>query len=321
MSSVFISYRRADSVLWSTKLSRHLGMRFGKDLVFRDVEDIKPGADFLETINQELHLCQVFLIVIGPHWLIDLQGRRRLDDQNDVLRMEITEALKSEATVLPVLVGGASMPLCDDLPECLKPLCRRQAISLQEDQWIDDVEMLTDHLREIILPFAEDISLPQASYELYEMQSRYFALLESGNAADALEMAQKTQTYLDRVLPLYPQDQELKMTRGYIYKNEAMALINLRRYKESESALNKGETVFHTMLDEKPRDASAWNGLGSIEAVRGNFEKAHKYVDEALKIQPDYKDAWNDHDEILRRLGEKTCEVFETLGNHRITKQ
>jgi len=321
MSKVFISYRRADSVESATKLYRHLSMRFGKDLVFQDVDDIKPGADFLETIHQELALCEVFLILIGPRWLIDAQGRRRLDEPNDVLRMEVAEALTREATVLPVLVGGADMPSPDALPEPLKPLSRRQAMSLAEDKWIPNVEALIDRLREIILPRAEDMPLPQAEQELYEMQLRYFDLLDSNSAADALELAQKTQDYLDRVLPLYPQDPNLKVTRGYLYKNEAMALIRLGRYDESESALNSGESIFRTMLDERPRDAGAWNGLGSIEAARGNYEKAHEYVDEALKILPDYPAAQQDHELILQHLGETTCEVMRALGKRRRSKK
>lgn len=320
MSRVFLSYRRSDTAPSATKLYQHLSMRFGKDLVFQDVDDIKPGADFLETIRQELALCEVFLILIGPHWLIDAQGRRRLDDPNDVLRMEVAQALSRDVTILPLLVGGAGMPPPEALPEPLKLLSRRQAMSLAEDKWISNVEGLIDRLREIILPRIEDLPLPQAEGELQQMQLRYFDLLESNSAADALELAQKTLAYLDRVLPLYPQDPNLKVTRGYLYKNEAMALISLGRYDESKSALNKGESTFRTMLDERPRDAGAWNGLGSIEAVRGNYEKAHEYVDEALKILPDYPAAQQDHKLILQRLGKTRCEVIKPQEKRRRSK-
>ena len=168
--------------------------------------------------------------------------------------------------------------------------------------------------KDLVFQDVEDIPLPQAERELYEMQLQYFDLLDATSAADALELAQKTQAYLDRVLPLYPQDPNLKVTRGYLYKNEAMALMSLGRYDESESALNNGESIFRTMLDEQPRDAGAWNGLGSIEAVRGNYEKAHEYVDEALKILPNYPAAQQDHKLILQRLGKTTCEVTKALG-------
>ena len=51
MSRVFISYRRADSAAWANDLNRHLGMRYGEDLIFQDVEDIQPGDNWFETIR------------------------------------------------------------------------------------------------------------------------------------------------------------------------------------------------------------------------------------------------------------------------------
>lgn len=314
MSKVFISYRRADCAKSANRLYQHLSMRFGKDLIFQDVDDIKYGDNFIEAIRKELDLCQVFLILIGSKWLIDAEGRQRLNDPRDVLRMEITEALSSKATVLPVLIGQSLMPSVNELPEPIKPLSAINAINLTDDNWVSNVKALIDRLREIILPSAEDLSQQQAEWELYEMQGRYFDLLDGNNTANALELAQKTQVYLDRVLPLYPQSPNLKATRGYIYKNEAMALIDLRRYDESKLALDKGEAIFRTMLDEDPRDASAWNGLGSIEAIRGNYEKAHEYVDEALTILPDYPAARQDHEMILQQLGEHTCKLMTNPG-------
>lgn len=302
MSRVFISYRRADSRDWANKLYKHLSMRFGEDLIFQDVDDIKLGTDFLKAIRQELKTCQVFLVIIGVNWLFDKQNNRRLDDPKDVLRMEVTEALASKSTVIPVLVGRVNMPSIEDLPIPLKPLVQLQGISLREDKWIPDVEELIERLRELILPTIEQVPLTYAKQELYQMQIRYFDLL-SNATAEALKLAQKTQVYLDRVLPLYPQDADLKVTRGYIFKNEAQALIRLGRYDESEMALDKGELIFRTMIDEQPDDAGAWNGLGSIEAVKGNYEEALSYIDRALEIIPDYPAAIKDREQILKILG------------------
>jgi tetratricopeptide (TPR) repeat protein len=283
-------------------------MRFGKDLVFQDVERIRPGSNWLETIREELRACQVFLAVIGPHWLTDQGGRRRLDDPQDVLCTEISEALSSASTVIPVLVGNGAMPSSGDLPESIKDLALRQAVSLPDEQWISGVDALLDELKDVIIPLTEEIPAPYANQELYEMQLQYFDLLEDNNAADALDLAQRTQRYLNRVLPLYPQDHSMKETRGYLFKNEAVALLSLTRYQEAEKALNESEVIFRTMLEERPRDAGAWNGLGSVEAVRGNFEKAHDYVDEALKILPNYPAARQDHEKIIARLG-ITCDI------------
>lgn len=275
-----------------------------KGLVFQDVDDIGPGLDFLEAIRQELESCRVFLILIGPHWLVDAQGRRRLSDPQDVLRIEVAEGLASEGTVIPVLVGGARMPSADDLPDPLRPLARRQATELRDRRWIPDVEALIERLRELVLPTIEQMPLRYAKQELREMQHRYFELLDT-NTADALEHAQKTQAYLDRVLPLYPQDPELKVTRGYLFKNEAMALLRLGLYDESEVALNDGERTFRIMIEEQPRDAGAWNGLGSVEAVRGYYEEALGYIDRALEIHPDDPAALADREQILRVIASR----------------
>jgi len=318
MRRVFISYRRSDSLQWANKLHDHLSMRFGKDLVFQDVDGIEPGSDWVKAIRQELKSSKVFLVLIGSHWLIDRQGRRRLNDRQDVLRMEIIEALSSKGTVIPVLVGGARRPSPQDLPGPLKPLLRHQTVDLKKDAWIRGVESLIERMRELVVPTRGQMSLQQATQELEQKQREYFELLEN-NSAEALDLAQKTQASLDRVLPLYPQDPRLKVTRGYLFKNEAMALGRLGRYKESEVALAKGERIFRTMIKERRRDAGAWNGLGSIEAVRGNLEKAHEYVDKALTILPDYPDARQDHAQILAGLGRKTCAVMKKLATSRPT--
>jgi lipoprotein NlpI len=42
------------------------------------------------------------------------------------------------------------------------------------------------------------------------------------------------------------------------------------------------------MIAERPLDESAWNGLGSIAAVRGDFAQALRYIDHALEINPGY---------------------------------
>ena len=303
MSQVFISYRRNDSAQWADKLYRHLSLRFGKDLVFEDVDSIEPGEKWLDAISQELSSCLVMLVIIGRYWLNSIDGTSRLNDPDDVLRMEIVEALTRKTKVIPVLVDSAVMPDFDALPEPLKPLASFQAVSLRARKWRGDVQQLIEHLRKIILPTAAQATLESVNQEVYSMQVRYFEFLDRNKTANALELAQKTQSYLNRVMPLHPQNSYLKVTRGYIFKNEAMALLRLERYPEADTALDRGEEIFRTMLDEQPKDAGAWNGLGSIEAVRGNYELALRHIEKALKILPNYPEALQDREQILNLLG------------------
>lgn len=153
MQGIFISYRRLDSQSAAGRLADHLREHLPQVPLFRDVETIEPGVDFVEAINRALQSCGVLLAVIGPRWvsLTDASGKRRLDDPNDYTRLEIITALKrGDVRVIPVLVEGAQMPDTTQLPEDLQPLCRRNAIELSDKRWEYDVTQLRDTLKKAL---------------------------------------------------------------------------------------------------------------------------------------------------------------------------
>jgi len=112
MNGIFISYRRDDSAGHAGRLFDRLVARFGKRAVFMDVEGIEAGVDFVETIEMAVGGCDVLLAVIGRSWLDsrDSEGKRRLDDDQDFIRLETSAALARNVRVIPVLVEGARMP-------------------------------------------------------------------------------------------------------------------------------------------------------------------------------------------------------------------
>lgn len=140
-SRIFISYRREDARGDAGRLTDDLRECFGAEHLFRDIEAIEPGVDFVEALNRAVSLCPVLLAIIGPNWLTvkDAEGRRRLDDPNDFIRLEIGTALARNIRVIPVLVGGATMPKAEDLPSDLQSLSRRQAYELSDRRWEFDV--------------------------------------------------------------------------------------------------------------------------------------------------------------------------------------
>jgi hypothetical protein len=92
--SIFISYRRDDSAGHAGRLADRLGQRVGPDHVFRDIEDIAAGEDFVACLERKLDECQVVLVLIGPRWLaVGAGGRPRLFDEQDWVRREIARAL------------------------------------------------------------------------------------------------------------------------------------------------------------------------------------------------------------------------------------
>src|SRR5262245_32220300 len=101
---IFLSYRRQESSHLAGRLYDRLADRFGEDQVFMDVDTLEPGADFAEAIFRAVASCQVLLAIIGPAWLssADGQGRRRLDEPDDIVRLEIEAALERGVRVIPI---------------------------------------------------------------------------------------------------------------------------------------------------------------------------------------------------------------------------
>ena len=109
---IFISYRRQETAWPARQLYDVLVGRFGTESVFKDVDDIEPGDDFVERITEAVASCDVLLALIGNQWLTmtDDKGNRRLDNPEDFVRLELTAALSRGVRVVPILVDGAAMP-------------------------------------------------------------------------------------------------------------------------------------------------------------------------------------------------------------------
>lgn len=140
MTGLFISYRREDTAGYAGRLFDRLRLHVGPEQVFMDVAAIAPGLDFELEIDKAIAACDTVLVVIGRHWFGAIGGdRHRLDDPKDFVRLEVAAAIRRGARVVPVLVGGAPIPDPARLPDELKPLTRRQAVTLSDEHWDSSV--------------------------------------------------------------------------------------------------------------------------------------------------------------------------------------
>ena len=132
---LFISYRRSDSNEVVGRIYDRLVRDLGEDSVFKDVDNIPLGVDFVDYLDEQIKHSTGLLAIIGPTWLTvtDDQKRRRIDDPNDFVRIEVASALRQGIPVVPVLVRGAAMPSALDLPDDLQKLARRNGISVRAD--------------------------------------------------------------------------------------------------------------------------------------------------------------------------------------------
>jgi uncharacterized membrane protein YhaH (DUF805 family) len=141
---IFINYRRRISGAAAGRLTDRLVQHFDHERLFMDVDGIEPGVDFVKALDDQVARCIAFLAVIGPGWsdLKNAEGQRRLDQPDDHVRVEIESALKRDIRVIPVLVDGASMPTAEELPDSLKPLSRRNAVTLSHHRFGSEVDEL-----------------------------------------------------------------------------------------------------------------------------------------------------------------------------------
>lgn len=145
MADIFICYRREDSEAHAGRLYDPLAARFGAAAVFLDVDTLNPGVDFDVVIQSTLGRCNVVLVIIGPGFF-----SHRLRDTNDFVRREIVAALRGRKRVIPVLVGGASLPSKRQVPQDVAPLLGKNAVTLNHATWKDDVGRLIRALEKIL---------------------------------------------------------------------------------------------------------------------------------------------------------------------------
>lgn len=141
---IFISYRRQETAYPADWLYKGLAKHFGDSQVFKDVDTIKPGDDFVATITTAVNSCDVLLALIGDRWLTitDSEGQRRIDDPHDFVHLEIKTALAHKIRVIPILVDGATMPRDADLPTSIAGLAYRQAFELSLHRFDLDLDRL-----------------------------------------------------------------------------------------------------------------------------------------------------------------------------------
>ena len=110
--SIFLSYRKDDTKDFARHLADLLKRRFSEQRVFLDAADIRVGDEWKAAIHDALSRSAVLVALIGRNWtsIRDADGKRRLDDPDDVVREEIVTALGSGIPVISVRVHGVPMP-------------------------------------------------------------------------------------------------------------------------------------------------------------------------------------------------------------------
>ncbi len=158
MNGIFISYRREDSQSITDRIYEHLSGNLPYR-IFKDVDDLKPGADFRDGIDQAIQECDIALVIIGRNWLsvADGQGGRRLDNPGDFVRREVESVLQHCKQVVPVIVENATPPSAEKLPDSIAAIAFRHCVSVRNDP---DFKSDLRHLQRLLQGWATRSKYP-----------------------------------------------------------------------------------------------------------------------------------------------------------------
>lgn len=272
---IFLSYRRDDTAGFAGRLHDELSEYFGPKYIFRDIETIEPGADFVQVIEEAVRSCEALVVVIGREWLdcTDAHGRRRLDDPHDFVRLEIATALDEGIVVIPVLVEGAGMPATGRLPAPLTGLARRNALQLSDDRWDHDVARLIARLEATVGPPVT--KEPAALTRLYRRVRR------SRPLTALVSLATVTATALGLywgIVPFFEREPGLPPMAGDF--NVAVAPFSAvdptGRAVDSPQAAALARSVFDQLdadlkgLEEQTGFDLEWRGPDQLDALKGS---------------------------------------------------
>ena len=95
----------------------------------------------------------------------------------------------------------------------------------------------------------------------------------------------------------------------------------LKRYQAGEYP--HAEMLCHESLAADPREIDAWNLMGVVMYLTGRKELALHHLYEAVRLRPDFADAYSNLGNVLRELGRTTDAIamYERRLKRRQTMQ
>lgn len=148
-SGVFISYRRDDARLWALLLYASIAQRLGRDRVFLDTVNIPFGEDYAAYIRRELPGYGVAVVLMGPGWLGERpDGPPRIEDADDLFRIELELAIRHDLTIMPVTLDGLAPPHDQVLPDSISAIARKNMFPITAGRFEEESPRLLSAIEE-----------------------------------------------------------------------------------------------------------------------------------------------------------------------------
>jgi Bacterial extracellular solute-binding proteins, family 5 Middle/TIR domain len=286
LGGVFISYRREDSAGFAGRIYDRLTRRLDPESVFLDVDNIQPGLDFFDVLSEKLGVCDVLIAVIGKNWnsSADKHNRRRLDDLDDFVRIEIEAALQRGIRVIPVLVDGATMPSREDLPDSLQRLRRRQAVEISHNRFDSDVERLIRALS-LIEEETRQSEVAEAERDAHEKRERQ----EAAQATAAKEARRVAEAEVARRSEEERQAREVAEAESKEQQRREAANVN----PKGGSAFAKDNVAIGMVLEPPGLDPTSAPAEAIGEVTHYNIFEGLTKINENFSVTPLLAEKWD----------------------------
>ena len=256
---------------------------FGSESVVFDIDTIPLGADFREYLNKEVRNCDILLAVIGDQWLEIL--KKRLDQPNDFVRIEIQAALERDIPVVPILVGRESVPSEKDLPPELAKLSYKQATEVRAGADVKShLKRLVDGLNHLFPEHkvGEKLKQKQVDEDLKHEESpkKYinsigmeFVLIQAGNfmmGSEPMMQAFKDGSEVNMYDKEYPRHKVTISNEFYLQST----VVTQGQWKEVTAFNPSG---FYDCGDDCPVEKVSWKDAQKFIEMLNEVEKGDKY--------------------------------------------
>lgn len=133
MSRIYIATRKSDAHPDVARVIEGLRAEYPLGTFVEGVRAAAGTEAYRTMVEAAMRETVGTVVIAGPEFNTepDALGKRRLDDPNDPLRIELEAALKYHKFMIVIgLVGGALMPEPNELPRSLRALTRRGYVTM-----------------------------------------------------------------------------------------------------------------------------------------------------------------------------------------------
>lgn len=124
-----------------------------------------------------------------------------------------------------------------------------------------------------------------------KLESKGVSALREDNMATADEAREESEEILTQALEAMPEDRLLLNLKGLHHKNWAAEYDKKSMTEKVEQQLDQAEEAYQKVIQKRPEDPGALNGMGSVLNLRKDFTAAEPYVRKALEVEPKFKPA------------------------------